>query len=50
VREGVVAKKRNGSYRPGYRGWMKIKNPGYWRRAMEAELIQRRRRVATTAA
>ena len=25
--EGVVAKRRNGVYRPGYRGWTKIKNP-----------------------
>ena len=48
--EGVVAKRRNGIYRPGYRGLTKIKNPGYWRRAMEVDLIQRRRRVATTVA
>ena len=27
--EGVVAKRRNGIYRPGYRGWTKIKNPSY---------------------
>ena len=39
--EGVVAKRRNGIYRPGYRGWTKIKNPSYWRRTMEVELIQR---------
>ena len=25
---GVVAKRRNGVYRPGYRGWTKIKNRG----------------------
>ena len=25
--EGIVAKRRNGIYRPGHRGWMKIKNP-----------------------
>lgn len=48
--EGVVANRRNGIYRPGYRGWTKIKNPSYWRRVMEVELIQRPRRVATTAA
>jgi len=35
--EGVVAKKRNGIYRPGYRGWTKIKNPSYWRRESEIE-------------
>jgi bifunctional non-homologous end joining protein LigD len=29
--EGIVAKKRNGIYRPGYRGWTKVKNPSYWR-------------------
>ena len=29
--EGVVAKPSGSSYRPGYRGWLKIKNPGYWR-------------------
>ena len=33
--EGVVAKKRNGIYRPGYRGWTKVKNPSYWRRDSE---------------
>ena len=45
--EGIVAKRRNGLYRPGYRGWTKIKNPGYWRREAEIELMQRRRaRVA----
>lgn len=26
--EGIVAKRRTGIYRPGYRGWTKIKNPG----------------------
>ena len=45
--EGVVAKKRNGTYRPGYRAWTKIKNPTYWRRDTELALMQRRReRVA----
>jgi bifunctional non-homologous end joining protein LigD len=41
--EGVVAKKRDGIYRPGYRGWTKIKNPTYWRRDSELELVGRRR-------
>lgn len=27
--EGIVAKRRNSIYRPGYRGWVKIKNPSY---------------------
>ncbi len=30
--EGVVAKWRWASYRPGQRGWIKVKNPAYWRR------------------
>jgi len=41
--EGVVAKRRAGIYRPGYRGWTKIKNPSYWRRPSEIEAMQRRR-------
>jgi ATP-dependent DNA ligase len=47
--EGIVAKGLTGVYRPGYRGWVKIKIPTYWRRESEVELMQRRReRVATT--
>ena len=30
--EGVVAKKRSSLYRPNDRGWVKVKNPNYWRR------------------
>jgi hypothetical protein len=30
-------------YRPGYGGWTKVKNPSYWRRESEIELMQRRR-------
>jgi ATP-dependent DNA ligase len=41
--EGIVAKRRNGTYRPGFRGWTKIKNQGYWRRESEIELMRRRR-------
>jgi len=33
--EGVVAKPTGGAYRPGHRGWLKIKNPAYWRRDEE---------------
>ena len=33
--EGVVAKRTNGTYRPGCRGWTRIKNPSYWRRESE---------------
>jgi hypothetical protein len=28
-------------YRPGYRGWVKVKNPDYWRRESEVEGVQR---------
>jgi bifunctional non-homologous end joining protein LigD len=35
--EGVVAKRRNGRYRPGERGWIKIKNRDYWRWEIERE-------------
>jgi hypothetical protein len=34
------------TYRPGYRGWTKIKNPTYWRRESEVELVRRRRERA----
>ena len=39
--EGVVAKKRSSRYRPNARGWVKVKNPGYWRRGSEREAMQR---------
>ena len=39
--EGVVAKKRTSRYRPGDRGWIKVKNPNYWRRGSEREAMQR---------
>jgi hypothetical protein len=38
-----VAKRRAGIYKPGYRGWTKIKNPGYWRREGEFAQMQRGR-------
>jgi bifunctional non-homologous end joining protein LigD len=41
--EGVVAKRRTAAYRPGYRGWTKIKNPSYWRRESEIAHMQRSR-------
>ena len=41
--EGVVAKRRAGLYRPGYRGWTKVKNPSYWRRDDEREAVARSR-------
>ena len=35
--EGVIAKKHSSRYRPGQRGWVKMKNPSYWRRESELE-------------
>jgi bifunctional non-homologous end joining protein LigD len=29
--EGIVAKRVDGRYMPGWRGWIKIKNRDYWR-------------------
>jgi hypothetical protein len=28
---------QSGRYRPGYRGWVKVKNEAYWRYGMELE-------------
>jgi bifunctional non-homologous end joining protein LigD len=39
--EGVVAKRSASTYRPAQRGWIKIKNPGYWRREQELESLRR---------
>ena len=41
--EGIVAKRRNGIYRPAYRGWTKVKNPSYWRREQEVASTRRGR-------
>ena len=38
--EGVVAKKLSNRYEPGERGWVKKKNPAYWRREAETEAIR----------
>ena len=46
--EGIVAKRRNGLYRPAHRGWVKVKNPDYWRR--EAELASVTRTLQRRAA
>jgi bifunctional non-homologous end joining protein LigD len=43
--EGVVAKRRSGRYRPGERGWIKIKNRDYWRYEIERESAINRKRV-----
>jgi ATP-dependent DNA ligase len=34
--EGVVAKRHASRYRPNQRGWIKTKNPNYWRRDSSA--------------
>ena len=47
--EGIVAKNHSSLYRPGDRGWVKVKNPNYWRRDAEQEAMTRKheRRVRT---
>ena len=39
--EGVVAKRRASRYGANVRGWVKIKNPNYWRRDSEIAAMQR---------
>ena len=41
--EGVVAKRLSGSYQPGRRGWVKVKNTEYWRYPLEREAVRRGR-------
>ena len=41
--EGVVAKRLSGSYQPGRRGWVKVKNQAYWRYPLELEAVRRGR-------
>jgi bifunctional non-homologous end joining protein LigD len=45
--EGVVAKKRSERYRPGERGWVKLKNPSYWRRDDERDYLFVKAETAT---
>jgi ATP-dependent DNA ligase len=35
--EGLVAKPLRSLYRPGERGWLKVKNSGYWKYELERE-------------
>jgi ATP-dependent DNA ligase len=42
--EGIVAKQKAGRYRPGYRGWVKLKNRDYWRYKLERESVISKRR------
>jgi bifunctional non-homologous end joining protein LigD len=39
--EGVIAKRRSAPYRPGQRGWIKVKNRGYWRYDAEIDSLRR---------
>ena len=41
-REGVAAKSHTSLYRPNDRGWVKVKNPNYWRRDAEREAMARK--------
>ena len=41
--EGVVAKRLSSRYGANQRGWIKTKNPNYWRRQSEREAMSRRR-------
>ncbi|MGH3079403.1 MAG: DUF3631 domain-containing protein [Gaiellaceae bacterium] len=45
--EGVVAKDVRSRYGATRRGWIKTKNPGYWRRDSEREAMQRSRERRT---
>jgi ATP-dependent DNA ligase len=49
VLEGVVAKPRGSAYRPGERGWLKIKSRAYWKYDLEREFVvsERRPRVVS---
>lgn len=46
--EGVVAKRRDSPYRPGERGWIKVKNRAYWRFGQERALASSSRRRRRT--
>jgi ATP-dependent DNA ligase len=48
--EGGVAKRLSSRYRTNQRGWIKTKNPSYWRRDSEREAMRYRheRQVART--
>jgi bifunctional non-homologous end joining protein LigD len=37
--EGIVAKRRSEAYRPGERGWIKVKHRHYWRFGRELEPV-----------
>lgn len=41
--EGVIAKPSGGAYRPGYPGWIKVKNRSYWRFEEASDRVGARR-------
>ena len=43
--EGVVAKRLSQRYKPGERGWIKVKNRDYWRYLLELAAARNRRRT-----
>ena len=45
--EGIVAKRLTDPYKPGERGWVKIKNRAYWRFAQERDARARQREKLT---
>jgi bifunctional non-homologous end joining protein LigD len=47
--EGIVAKKQSGTYRPGGRDWIKIKNRDYWRYPLEVEAMRQRHQRSAAA-
>jgi bifunctional non-homologous end joining protein LigD len=47
--EGVVAKRLRSTYRPGERGWVKVKNRAYWRYELEREAAMKRPRRTALA-
>jgi ATP-dependent DNA ligase len=44
--EGIIAKRRGERYRPGERGWVKVKHRHYWGFGQELELAWKRRAVS----
>ena len=46
--EGIVAKRQRSSYRPGRRGWTKVKNPDYWRRESELAILRSKKQRGLT--
>jgi ATP-dependent DNA ligase len=50
--EGVVAKQVTSLYGATKRGWVKVKNPNYWRRDAEREAMRRsaeRKQISVSA-